>query len=180
MLSSQAAQSVNKALEQFVKPEQLDGENSYKCSKYGGALPGRGRAPHRPCPLGGSLPQGRGAVSACVLCRRGDSGSLLGGGGARGRGSPPTHAGLLPTEAPPQCPIWARSSLASALRSGVHLGALLPPRQSRLFLSAVLTWRWGQYMQDTSRSDCSLTCSPEAQGACFQGPFPLLETVFTL
>lgn len=34
--SSQAAQSVNKALEQFVKPEQLDGENSYKCSKYDG------------------------------------------------------------------------------------------------------------------------------------------------
>ncbi|KAG8513673.1 Ubiquitin carboxyl-terminal hydrolase 42 [Galemys pyrenaicus] len=33
---SQAAQSVNKALEQFVKPEQLDGENSYKCSKYDG------------------------------------------------------------------------------------------------------------------------------------------------
>nr|XP_033818654.1 ubiquitin carboxyl-terminal hydrolase 42 [Geotrypetes seraphini]XP_033818655.1 ubiquitin carboxyl-terminal hydrolase 42 [Geotrypetes seraphini]XP_033818656.1 ubiquitin carboxyl-terminal hydrolase 42 [Geotrypetes seraphini]XP_033818657.1 ubiquitin carboxyl-terminal hydrolase 42 [Geotrypetes seraphini]XP_033818658.1 ubiquitin carboxyl-terminal hydrolase 42 [Geotrypetes seraphini]XP_033818659.1 ubiquitin carboxyl-terminal hydrolase 42 [Geotrypetes seraphini]XP_033818660.1 ubiquitin carboxyl-t len=27
------AQSVNKALEQFVKPEQLDGENAYKCSK---------------------------------------------------------------------------------------------------------------------------------------------------
>ena len=34
LLSPQAAQSVNKALEQFVKPEQLDGENSYKCSKY--------------------------------------------------------------------------------------------------------------------------------------------------
>lgn len=34
LFSSQAAQSVNKALEQFVKPEQLDGENSYKCSKY--------------------------------------------------------------------------------------------------------------------------------------------------
>ena len=37
LLCLQAAQSVNKALEQFVKPEQLDGENSYKCSKYGGA-----------------------------------------------------------------------------------------------------------------------------------------------
>lgn len=36
LFSSQAAQSVNKALEQFVKPEQLDGENSYKCSKYAG------------------------------------------------------------------------------------------------------------------------------------------------
>lgn len=36
LLSPQAAQSVNKALEQFVKPEQLDGENSYKCSKYAG------------------------------------------------------------------------------------------------------------------------------------------------
>ncbi|XP_059933638.1 ubiquitin carboxyl-terminal hydrolase 42 [Mesoplodon densirostris] len=32
-LEIKAAQSVNKALEQFVKPEQLDGENSYKCSK---------------------------------------------------------------------------------------------------------------------------------------------------
>lgn len=39
--SSQAAQSVNKALEQFVKPEQLDGENSYKCSKYAGVAAGR-------------------------------------------------------------------------------------------------------------------------------------------
>lgn len=38
----QAAQSVNKALEQFVKPEQLDGENSYKCSKYDGGAGGRG------------------------------------------------------------------------------------------------------------------------------------------
>lgn len=36
VLCPQAAQSVNKALEQFVKPEQLDGENSYKCSKYDG------------------------------------------------------------------------------------------------------------------------------------------------
>ena len=36
LLCPQAAQSVNKALEQFVKPEQLDGENSYKCSKYDG------------------------------------------------------------------------------------------------------------------------------------------------
>lgn len=32
-LEIKAAQSVTKALEQFVKPEQLDGENSYKCSK---------------------------------------------------------------------------------------------------------------------------------------------------
>ncbi|KAM6156365.1 ubiquitin carboxyl-terminal hydrolase 42-like [Erethizon dorsatum] len=32
-LEIKAAPSVNKALEQFVKPEQLDGENSYKCSK---------------------------------------------------------------------------------------------------------------------------------------------------
>ncbi|XP_007940891.2 ubiquitin carboxyl-terminal hydrolase 42 [Orycteropus afer afer] len=32
-LEIKAAQSVPKALEQFVKPEQLDGENSYKCSK---------------------------------------------------------------------------------------------------------------------------------------------------
>ena len=38
----QAAQSVNKALEQFVKPEQLDGENSYKCSKYDGGAGGQG------------------------------------------------------------------------------------------------------------------------------------------
>lgn len=29
----QAVTSVTRALEQFVKPEQLDGENSYKCSK---------------------------------------------------------------------------------------------------------------------------------------------------
>lgn len=38
---------MNKALEQFVKPEQLDGENAYKCSKYdsgasGMPVPGRG------------------------------------------------------------------------------------------------------------------------------------------
>lgn len=32
-LEIKAAQSVSKALEQFVKPEQLDGENAYKCSK---------------------------------------------------------------------------------------------------------------------------------------------------
>ncbi|XP_074866905.1 ubiquitin carboxyl-terminal hydrolase 42 isoform X2 [Carettochelys insculpta] len=32
-LEIKAAQSLNKALEQFVKPEQLDGENAYKCSK---------------------------------------------------------------------------------------------------------------------------------------------------
>ncbi|XP_053410480.1 ubiquitin carboxyl-terminal hydrolase 42 isoform X1 [Nycticebus coucang] len=32
-LEIKAAQTVNKALEQFVKPEQLDGENAYKCSK---------------------------------------------------------------------------------------------------------------------------------------------------
>ncbi|XP_053131932.1 ubiquitin carboxyl-terminal hydrolase 42 isoform X2 [Hemicordylus capensis] len=32
-LEIKTAQSVNKALEQFVKPEQLDGENAYKCSK---------------------------------------------------------------------------------------------------------------------------------------------------
>uniref|UniRef100_A0A8C6Y1G4 ubiquitinyl hydrolase 1 n=1 Tax=Naja naja TaxID=35670 RepID=A0A8C6Y1G4_NAJNA len=32
-LEIKSAQSVNKALEQFVKPEQLDGENAYKCSK---------------------------------------------------------------------------------------------------------------------------------------------------
>ncbi|XP_008822230.1 ubiquitin carboxyl-terminal hydrolase 42 [Nannospalax galili] len=32
-LEIKAAQSVTKALEQFVKPEQLDGENSYKCNK---------------------------------------------------------------------------------------------------------------------------------------------------
>lgn len=32
-LEIKTAQNVNKALEQFVKPEQLDGENSYKCSK---------------------------------------------------------------------------------------------------------------------------------------------------
>ncbi|KAL1768657.1 ubiquitin carboxyl-terminal hydrolase 42 isoform X1 [Sigmodon hispidus] len=32
-LEIKAAQSVTKALEQFVRPEQLDGENSYKCSK---------------------------------------------------------------------------------------------------------------------------------------------------
>lgn len=31
---------MNKALEQFVKPEQLDGENSYKCSKYEGVVAG--------------------------------------------------------------------------------------------------------------------------------------------
>ncbi|XP_036753011.2 ubiquitin carboxyl-terminal hydrolase 42 isoform X1 [Manis pentadactyla] len=33
ILEIKAAQSVNKALEQFVKLEQLDGNNSYKCSK---------------------------------------------------------------------------------------------------------------------------------------------------
>lgn len=54
--SSQAAQSVNKALEQFVKPEQLDGENSYKCSKYAGVAAGLGR--------------GWGALLASVLSRR--------------------------------------------------------------------------------------------------------------
>ncbi|KAM6299252.1 ubiquitin carboxyl-terminal hydrolase 42-like [Aegotheles albertisi] len=32
-LDIEAVTSVTKALEQFVKPEQLDGENSYKCSK---------------------------------------------------------------------------------------------------------------------------------------------------
>nr|XP_003227691.2 PREDICTED: ubiquitin carboxyl-terminal hydrolase 42 [Anolis carolinensis] len=32
-LEIKSAQSINKALEQFVKPEQLDGENAYKCSK---------------------------------------------------------------------------------------------------------------------------------------------------
>ncbi|XP_075755605.1 ubiquitin carboxyl-terminal hydrolase 42 isoform X2 [Pelodiscus sinensis] len=32
-LEIKAAQNLNKALEQFVKPEQLDGENAYKCSK---------------------------------------------------------------------------------------------------------------------------------------------------
>ncbi|XP_061456093.1 ubiquitin carboxyl-terminal hydrolase 42 isoform X2 [Rhineura floridana] len=32
-LEIKSAQSVNKALEQFVKPEHLDGENAYKCSK---------------------------------------------------------------------------------------------------------------------------------------------------
>ncbi|XP_070617310.1 ubiquitin carboxyl-terminal hydrolase 42 isoform X2 [Erythrolamprus reginae] len=32
-LEIKSAQSVNKALEHFVKPEQLDGENAYKCSK---------------------------------------------------------------------------------------------------------------------------------------------------
>ncbi|KAK2502945.1 hypothetical protein MC885_020590 [Smutsia gigantea] len=32
-LEIKTAQSINKALEQFVKPEQLDGDNSYKCSK---------------------------------------------------------------------------------------------------------------------------------------------------
>lgn len=32
-LSIQTAPSVSKALEQFVKPEQLDGENAYKCTK---------------------------------------------------------------------------------------------------------------------------------------------------
>ncbi|EHB07899.1 Ubiquitin carboxyl-terminal hydrolase 42, partial [Heterocephalus glaber] len=32
-LEIKASPSVNKALEQFVKPEQLDGENAYKCSK---------------------------------------------------------------------------------------------------------------------------------------------------
>ncbi|KAJ1097223.1 hypothetical protein NDU88_002348 [Pleurodeles waltl] len=32
-LEIKTAQSVSKALEQFVKPEQLDGENAYKCSK---------------------------------------------------------------------------------------------------------------------------------------------------
>lgn len=30
---TQTAPSVSKALEQFVKPEQLDGENAYKCTK---------------------------------------------------------------------------------------------------------------------------------------------------
>lgn len=61
VLSPQAAQSVNKALEQFVKPEQLDGENSYKCSKY--AVCGRwARGPGLPLAF---LPLGRrhGAVS---------------------------------------------------------------------------------------------------------------------
>ncbi|XP_065749709.1 ubiquitin carboxyl-terminal hydrolase 42 [Phocoena phocoena] len=38
-LEIKAAQSVNKALEQFVKPEQLDGENSYKCSKCKNMVP---------------------------------------------------------------------------------------------------------------------------------------------
>lgn len=32
-LLMQTALSVSKALEQFVKPEQLDGENAYKCTK---------------------------------------------------------------------------------------------------------------------------------------------------
>ncbi|KAL6036796.1 hypothetical protein STEG23_005448 [Scotinomys teguina] len=32
-LEIKAAQSITKALEQFVKPEQLEGDNSYKCSK---------------------------------------------------------------------------------------------------------------------------------------------------
>jgi len=32
--SMQTAPSVPKALEQFVKPEQLDGENAYKCTKW--------------------------------------------------------------------------------------------------------------------------------------------------
>ena len=31
--SLQTAPSVGKALEQFVKPEQLEGENAYKCTK---------------------------------------------------------------------------------------------------------------------------------------------------
>lgn len=29
----QTAQTLTKAFEQFVKPEQLDGDNAYKCSK---------------------------------------------------------------------------------------------------------------------------------------------------
>ena len=33
VLSPQTAPSVGKALEQFVKPEQLEGENAYKCTK---------------------------------------------------------------------------------------------------------------------------------------------------
>lgn len=33
LLVMQTALSVSKALEQFVKPEQLDGENAYKCTK---------------------------------------------------------------------------------------------------------------------------------------------------
>lgn len=57
LFSSQAAQSVNKALEQFVKPEQLDGENSYKCSKYD------------------DVPDGDGAGGWCPCCGRGLGGA---------------------------------------------------------------------------------------------------------
>ncbi|XP_013376592.1 PREDICTED: ubiquitin carboxyl-terminal hydrolase 42-like isoform X2 [Chinchilla lanigera] len=38
-LEIKAAPSVNKALEQFVKPEQLDRENCYKCSKCKNMVP---------------------------------------------------------------------------------------------------------------------------------------------
>ncbi|KAK1343590.1 hypothetical protein QTO34_016370, partial [Cnephaeus nilssonii] len=79
-LEIKAAQSVNKALEQFVKPEQLDGENSYKCSKYDRELRA-GKAPQRRCHLG----------RPCVSALRGQGGpleqmwaSLLGGGGVQG------------------------------------------------------------------------------------------------
>lgn len=49
LFSPQAAQSVNKALEQFVKPEQLDGENAYKCSKYDSGAGAGGRCGRAPC-----------------------------------------------------------------------------------------------------------------------------------
>lgn len=67
---SQAAQSVNKALEQFVKPEQLDGENSYKCSKYEGVAAGMGVSQERPPPparpLSASVLSGR-TLGLCAL-----------------------------------------------------------------------------------------------------------------
>lgn len=70
---------MNKALEQFVKPEQLDGENSYKCSKYAGVAAGRlavglGEPCSHLCRLGGRwvsvLPGPERSESACTSCPR--------------------------------------------------------------------------------------------------------------
>lgn len=130
VLSSQAAQSVNKALEQFVKPEQLDGENSYKCSKYGGRCLGV-EGPFDACATWGDtacLSPGPGrSVCMCTLQMGGRR--LTAGGGQGGQREAclglqrccPWRRGLSASSGP-------RAELATDLLSGARWGAATSPR----------------------------------------------------
>lgn len=91
MLSSQAAQSVNKALEQFVKPRAAGRRELVQVQQVRRGAAWVWEGPSPPVPPGGVSPPGPGrSVCMCTL-QTGRLGLTAGGRGGQGQGKP-AHA----------------------------------------------------------------------------------------